>query len=96
MKFQNRDIKLAIFDLDGTLVSSTSVWADVDTKFFRKRGMDVPEDYGRAIAHLGLDKAAKYTKETRSSGNYFALPHVEPQPAKAPRYHLENIQNLAF
>ena len=64
MKFQNRDIKLAIFDLDGTLVSSTSVWADVDTKFFRKRGMDVPEDYGRAIAHLGLDKAAKYTKET--------------------------------
>ena len=64
MKFQNRDIKLAIFDLDGTLIGSTSVWADVDTKFFKKRGMDVPDGYGRAIAHLGLDKAAKYTKET--------------------------------
>ena len=64
MKFKEREIKLAIFDLDGTLISSTSVWADVDTKFFKKRGMDVPDGYGRAIAHLGLDKAAKYTKET--------------------------------
>ena len=63
MKFLNHDIKLAIFDLDGTLISSTSVWSDIDSNFFISRGMKVPEDYGESIAHVGLEEAAKITRE---------------------------------
>ena len=63
MKLLDRDIKLAIFDLDGTLIVSTGVWADVDKSFFSKRGMDVPKNYQKEIAHIGLKEAAKITKE---------------------------------
>ena len=61
--FSETDIKLAIFDLDGTLIDSTSLWADIDTAFFKKRGMEVPENYGKEIAHIGLTNAAILTKE---------------------------------
>ena len=63
MKFQNKDIKLVIFDLDGTLVDSTSLWSDVDKKFFHKRGRELPDTYAKEIAHIGLSAAAKLTKE---------------------------------
>ena len=61
--FSENDIKLAIFDLDGTLIDSTSLWADIDTMFFKNRGMEVPPNYGKEIAHIGLAAAAKLTRE---------------------------------
>ena len=62
MRILKKDIKLAIFDLDGTLLDSTSVWSDIDREFFLKRGMEIPANYTAEIAHLGLDKAAVWTK----------------------------------
>lgn len=63
MKLDNKIIKAVIFDIDGTLLDSCSVWTDVDRRFFEKRDMVMPEDYGDAIGHIGLDKAAVYTIE---------------------------------
>lgn len=63
MKIKNREIKLIIFDLDGTLLDSGAIWKDVDKKFFKKRNIQMPEDYGKTIAHMGFDNASKYTKE---------------------------------
>ena len=63
MKFLNKDIKLAIFDLDGTLIDSTSLWSDIDKIFFQKRNMDIPINYAKEIAHVGLKEAARITKE---------------------------------
>lgn len=64
MKLQSRDIKLAIFDMDGTLIDSTGKWGEIDREFFAKRGIDtVPEDYGKQIVHLGLEKGAEMTIE---------------------------------
>ncbi|MBO4667128.1 MAG: HAD family phosphatase [Bacilli bacterium] len=57
------NIKGIIFDLDGTVLDSCSIWADVDKDFFEKRGLELPSDYGDAIGHIGLDKAADYTIE---------------------------------
>lgn len=61
MKIDGLEIKAVIFDLDGTLLDSCSIWTDVDKNFFEKRNMKMPVDYSEAIGHLGLDKAAEYT-----------------------------------
>ena len=72
MKFNNNEIKLAIFDLDGTLIDSTSLWFDVDNEFFNTRGMEVPETYCKEIAHIGLKAAAIHTKN-----KYFHNENIE-------------------
>lgn len=63
LKKELPDIKGAIFDLDGTLLDSTWVWDQVDVEFLGKRGFEVPKDYAQEIAHMGADRAAKYTIE---------------------------------
>lgn len=63
MLFGFKEIKGAIFDLDGTLIDSLGVWADIDRAFFLKRGMIVPEDYEKAICSLSFTQGAVYTKE---------------------------------
>lgn len=63
MKFLNKDIELVIFDLDGTLIDSTSLWADIDREFFHSKGMEIPPNYNKEIAHIGLTAAAILTKE---------------------------------
>lgn len=51
----------AIFDLDGTLLDSMGVWEAVDAAFLSRRGLAVPADYGRSVAHLGFRETALYT-----------------------------------
>lgn len=57
------DFKGAIFDLDGTLLDSMHVWRDVDNEFFKKRNMEIPDDYGEALKNMHFPTAAVYTKE---------------------------------
>ena len=63
MKLLGREIDLAIFDLDGTLLNSTYIWSDIDKEFFARRGLELPADFFDEICHLGLTGAAKYTKQ---------------------------------
>ena len=63
MKILDREIKLVIFDLDGTLINSTSLWNDIDVEFFKRRNMEVPKYYSKEIAHIGLEKASILTSE---------------------------------
>lgn len=51
----------AIFDLDGTLLDSMSVWAEIDQEFLGRRGIAVPPDYMEAITPLGFRGTADYT-----------------------------------
>lgn len=62
MEILNKEIKLVIFDLDGTLIDSNDVWKKNDESFFSKRNMEVPKDYTQRIAHIGLKEAAIFTK----------------------------------
>lgn len=58
------DFDAAIFDLDGTLLDSLSVWDKIDFEFlFNKRGIPVPEDYVHKIAPMSFEETAFYTKE---------------------------------
>lgn len=54
-------MKAYIFDLDGTLFDSMDVWKDIDVKFLKKRGIDVPADYMDIILSMSLVEIASYT-----------------------------------
>lgn len=54
-------IKGAIFDLDGTLLDSLSVWEQIDIRFLEKRGIKATKEYTQAVTPLGFHKAAEYT-----------------------------------
>lgn len=56
-------LKACIFDLDGTLVDSMEVWHHVDQQFFLSKGMEIPEDYQKAISHMAFRQIAEYTIE---------------------------------
>lgn len=58
-----KDIKGAIFDLDGTLIDSLWVWDEINREFFARRGLVMPDDYCKAISTFGFDLSAKYTIE---------------------------------
>ena len=55
--------KAALFDMDGTLLDSMGVWAQVDEDFFSIRGINVPDDYGPNLAGKSFMQSAEYTKE---------------------------------
>ena len=57
------NIRVAIFDLDGTLLDSTHVWEDIDDKFLSKRGYAPTPEYHRGIAALGNREVANFTIE---------------------------------
>ena len=52
-----------LFDLDGTLIDSNSIWIDVDTEFLRRRGLAYTKEYYLGVAHSIFPLAAKFTKE---------------------------------
>ena len=53
--------KVAIFDLDGTLLDSGDVWHRIDCEFLARRGLALPKDYARAVSVMHLSEAAEYT-----------------------------------
>lgn len=55
------DFSAAIFDLDGTLLDSMGLWAQIDADFLEKRGIEITGDYIQAITPLGFGEAADYT-----------------------------------
>lgn len=57
------DGKAAIFDLDGTLIDSMGLWHQIDIDFSESRHIDLPEDYGPAVASMSSDEVARYTIE---------------------------------
>ena len=74
-----KHIQGVIFDLDGTLLDSLHVWQDVDARFFAKRNLPLPGDYGQAIKAMELFETAIYTK------NRFHLP--EPPEEIVAEWH---------
>lgn len=55
--------RAALFDMDGTLLDSMGVWAQVDADFFALRGIPVPDDYGPNLSGKTFFESALYTKE---------------------------------
>ncbi len=60
-KTGERPFDAAIFDMDGTLLDSMGVWADVDRAFLTRRGLPVAQDYIDALTAMSFPEAAAYT-----------------------------------
>lgn len=58
-----KDKKAVIFDLDGTMVDSMWVWADIDIKYLGELGYEVPTEMKRAIEGMSFTEVAVYFKE---------------------------------
>ena len=56
-----KEIKCAVFDLDGTILDSMDVWAEIDIEFLSARNLKFESGYLDAIAPMGFKAAAEYT-----------------------------------
>ncbi len=52
------DYKAVIFDLDGTLINSNSVWAKIDRIILNKRGISCSEAFIHKLASMTYEEAA--------------------------------------
>lgn len=57
------NFKAVIFDLDGTLIDSMGVWAQIDEEYLGQFGYEVPLNLQEEITHLTLTETAIYFKE---------------------------------
>lgn len=53
-------IKACIFDLDGTLLDSMSLWQEVDRKYLARFGIAFDPIYSEEIKKMSFDESAKY------------------------------------
>ena len=53
-----KSIKAAIFDMDGTLLDSMGIWAQIDIDFLRARGFDPPADYMEKVCPMSYQEMA--------------------------------------
>lgn len=65
-----KNIKAALFDLDGTLVDSMWMWKTIDIEYLGKFGIACPEDLQSSIEGKSFSETADYFKER------FHLPHT--------------------
>ena len=63
-KNEKRNIRGAIFDVDGTLLDSMKIWDDVGDRYVRSRGREPEPDLNRILFTMSLADGAVYLKET--------------------------------
>lgn len=52
--------KLYIFDMDGTILDSMSVWSNLGRNYLQKEGASVPDDLEQSIEKMTMEESAAY------------------------------------
>lgn len=65
-----KDVKAAIFDMDGTIVDSMWVWDEIDSEYLAKHNKPLTPTLKHDIAHLSFNEVAQYFKDA------FNLPYT--------------------
>lgn len=63
MKRNINTFSAAIFDMDGTLVDSMSMWSDIDREYLGKYGIPMPPDLQKAIDPLTWEECELYFRD---------------------------------
>ena len=71
-----KDVKGAIFDIDGTLIDSMKIWDKAGLMFLEKHGIKGDEDLGKRLFAMTIGDAGKYIQE-----NF--LPNMKPEEISA-------------
>ena len=58
-----KDVEAVIFDLDGTLMDSMTLWLEIDIEYLGRYGYTVPEDLQKSIEGMGFTETAYYFKD---------------------------------
>lgn len=66
----------AIFDMDGTLLDSMSMWHTLDVQYLRQYGYEPEPEFQQIVATMTLDVAAAYMSE------HYRLPRTPKQVAE--------------
>jgi len=60
---QKNGIRGAIFDLDGVLLDSMSVWNDLGVRYLKKCGIEPEDGLGQILFSMSMEQGADYLKE---------------------------------
>lgn len=71
-----QDYSGVIFDMDGTLLDSMSMWHTLDVQYLRQYGCEPEPDFQQIVATMTLDVAAAYMSE------HYKLPRTPKQVAE--------------
>ena len=78
-----------LFDLDGTLIDSNGIWAEVDRTFLARRGYPYTKEYYEGVAHTFLP-IPRPAGGPFPRGRGFAIrANPEPRSLNAGMRHLE-------
>ena len=55
-----KNIKGAIFDMDGTLLDSMHIWSEVGLMFLKSKGVEPPEGIEDEFVKMSMVQAAEY------------------------------------
>ena len=57
------DYTAALFDIDGTLLDSASLWEDIPAEYLRERGLRAMDDVQGIFSRMGYSRSARYLQE---------------------------------
>ena len=78
-------IRGAIFDLDGVLLDSLSIWEDLGARFLRSKGITPEEDLGKKLFPMSMEQGARYMKDR------YALPEPAEEITEGLKALLEHF-----